>query len=171
MENDDFIYTIKLASEGDQEAIDYVLKLFSQDKIPAFLFDQIHFYLKTQRSHEAVYFRGLLYKHGYGVKQDYDMSFLLMRDAAAKGNAKATYEIGDHFMHGLGVERDYVNAMQWLSMAAGSPYYISEAMYDLGIIYEQGLGVELNKAQSQNWFQKAADKGYILAKEKLIKGE
>lgn len=171
MENEDFLYQLRLAVQGDNDILAQILALLRTNAVSQAAVQETLIYLRNERLPAAVYIRGLLYKEGLGVSQDYDQSFLLMRDAAAKGHPYATYEVGHHFMHGLGVEKSYEDAHAWLIMAAGSPHYIPQAMYDLGIIYEQGLGRPVNMSLAESWFQKAHEKNYLPAKEKLYPEE
>jgi len=166
---EDFSQLLKKVVSGDETSGMTLLSYFENQTISVEEQMQVHVYLKqaARESHHAIYLRGLLYEHAYGVKQDFDMAFLLMREAASKGNAKATYAVGCYFLQGLGVEKNYHNALQWLKIAAGSPHYVAQAMYDLGYLYQEGLGVEVDLKQAQAWYEKAANKGYLPAKEKL----
>ena len=167
---EDLAQLLKKATAGDEPAIDKLVVLFKEPPISLDEQEQIHLYIKqaARQSHHAIYLRGLFYKYGYGVKQDFYMSFLLMREAAAKGNSKATYEIGYHYLEGMGVEKNEENALKWLEIAAGSPHYVPEAMYELGRIYEQGLGEEQHMGKARTWYEQAAKKGHQGAKIKLV---
>lgn len=156
---DDLPQLLKKAATGDTASIDKLLGYFQNQSLIPPEKEQITLFLKAQKNHEAIYLLGLLYKHGYGIKQDAAMAFLQMREAAAKGNAKAMYEVGHAFLIGEGVEKNYANALQWLNVAASSPHYNANAMFDLGKIYEEGLGVAPDSTQSAQWYQKAAEKG------------
>jgi TPR repeat protein len=166
---EDFPDLLKRAVAGDESAIELLLHYFQDQSITATEQESAHAYLKqaARQNHHAIYLRGLLYEYGYGVKQDLDMSFLLMREAASKGNEKATYEVGKHFLEGMGVEKNYENAFQWLKIAAGGPYYIRDAMYSLAQMYEQGWGVDPDPAKALEWYEKAAQKGHQGAKGKI----
>lgn len=167
--NNDLMPLLRLMLVGDHAASEKIFLSFKQQTLTLVQQEQIHFFLKSQKIHHAIYLRGLLYEYGYGVKQDYDMSFLLMREAAAKGNSYATYEVGHHLLEGLGVEKHYESAVEWIQLAAGSPHYVPDAMYDLGRMYENawGLTIDLNKAKS--WYENAARKGHQGAKEALVR--
>lgn len=166
---EDLTAVLRRILSGDESSIQEVLSAYQSKTISDTEQTQIEAFLKSQKNHNAIYLRGLLHEYGYGVKQDYDMSFLLMREAAAKGNAKATYEVGKHFLYGLGVEKHYENAFQWLEIAAVSPHYVSDAMYELGRIYEEGLGVSVDLTMAQKWYARAAQKGHVKAQEKVAK--
>lgn len=163
---DNFVELLKKAADGDEAAVQTLITYFHEHKASADEQESAHHYLKQTPQHTAIYLRGLLYESGYGVPQDWDMSFLLMREAASKGNAKATYEVGLHFMKGMGVAQSFENARQWLKIAASSPYYIVDAMYYLGEIYEQGLGIDKDLATAREWYVKAAQKGHLGAQKK-----
>lgn len=160
---------LKRVDAGDELAIATLIDYFREQKISALEQEQVHIYLKqaAKKSHYAIYLRGILFEYGYGVKKDFDMSFLLMREAASKGNAKATYEVGRHFLKGTGVEKNETNALEWLRLAANSPNYVVEAMYDLACMYEDGLGVNIDLQKAKEWYQKASEKGHQLALKKL----
>lgn len=167
---EEFIELLKKVSVGDESAIEKILQYSKESNLTSTEKETFHFYLNqtARQSHYAIYLRGLLYKYGYVVKQDFDMSFLLMREAASKGNAKAIYEVGHHFLEGRGVEKNNESALQWLKMAAGSPYYIPDAMYVLATMYEQGLGTDADAKKAEEWYTKAAQKGHLEAKAKLL---
>lgn len=160
---------LQKATANDEEATQTLFTFFKEQKLSREEQESVHLYLKTvsQKNHHAIYLRALLYEYGYGVKQDVVMSFLLLREAAASGNPKATYEVGRHFLEGIGVNKNYESAFQWLELAADSPHYTPGAMYDLGRMYEQGLGIEPDSEKAKAWFEKAAQRGYQAAKEKL----
>lgn len=160
---------LRKISSGDNTALQTILKAFTDQTISSNEQEQIHLYLKqaVRQSPHAIYFLALLYKHGFGVKQNLDMVFVLMREAAAKGHTLAIYEVGHCFLLGSGEETNYENARQWLGLAAGSPHYVAEAMYDLGVMYEEGLGVEKDLKQAKDWYEKAAKKGHERARGKL----
>lgn len=166
----DLMQLLRNAVAGNAFAVQTIFVFFQQNSLTPDEQASVHLYLHqaSRQNHHAIYFQALLYDHGYGVKRDLDMAFLLMREAAAKGNAKATYEIGHRFLIGKGVEKNYENAFQWLEVAASSPHYEPDAMYDLGEIYEQGLGVETDLILASEWYNKAARKGHIKAKEKRL---
>ena len=168
---EDFAQLLKKAVSGDSAAMNMLLAYFQEQAVSPEEQLEAHVYLKrvSHDSHYAIYLRGMFYQYGYGIKQDLDMSFLLMREAASKGNAKATYEVGKHFLQGLGVEQNYQSAWQWLKIAAGSPHYVPEAMFEMGRLYEQGLGVSADPVQAKEWYEKAAQKGLAEAKEVLAK--
>ncbi|MBA3660840.1 MAG: sel1 repeat family protein [Gammaproteobacteria bacterium] len=169
MNANELIAILQTALSGDDSSLLTLRNLCHEKKLSAADLETMHHFLSVhgQQKHRAIYLRGLLYELGCGVGQDYAMAFLLMREAAAKGNAQAMFEVGRLHMQGLGVTQNYPNALQWLSLAAGSPYYVVDAMFALGEVYEQGLGIQIDLQQALIWYAQAADKGHRAAKEKL----
>lgn len=147
---------LKKVVEGDQAAREDILQYFKEQVFSSDQQEQVHIFLKSveHKSHHVIYLRALLYEYGYGVKVDLDMAFILMRDAAAKGNSKAIYKVGHYYLQGVGIDQQYENALNWLKVAAVSPHYVDEAMFDLGRMYEQGLGVEANQEQAKMWYER-----------------
>jgi len=59
------------------------------------------------------------YEHGRaGIKQDYQQAFHLYCQAALKGDAESTYNIGFMYFNGRGVKRDLRIAIHWFKQAA-----------------------------------------------------
>ena len=147
---------LSAAVAGDDKALAEFLAFIEQD-VSIEQQSSIHLYLKAkaQQYPHAIYVRAQLYEKGLGVKQDDSMAFLLMREAAAKGDGLAVYEVGHRFLLGKGVEVNYDSAAAWLERAAGSPYYIRAAMHDLSHIYANGLGREKDDAQAMLWRNRA----------------
>lgn len=164
-----FLQLARDANRGDKIAIQTLLTDFAENKFSTFEQEQIHLFLKQEArtNHYAVYVRAILFERGLGVPQDVEMAFILMREAAGKGNEEAIYEVGHRLLEGIGIDKNEIGALQWLKMAAGSPYYHPDAMYDLGRMYEFGLNVETDTVQSLEWYQKAAKMGSELAREKI----
>lgn len=160
---------LKSAVAGKVSATQAILSYFKEQQFSVTDQEQIHIYLRqaARDSHHAIYLQALLYDFGYGVTANADMSFLLMREAAAKGSIVATYEVGRRFLEGIGVEQNFENALQWLKIAAGSPNYLDEAMFAIGEIYEQGLGLKADREAAKKWYEKAAEKGHQKAQQKI----
>lgn len=88
-----------------------------------------------------------------------------LRDAAASGDTKALYEIGNRFMDGRGVSSDYAKAAQWYELAATRGF--APAQYRLGNFFEKGLGVERDLAKAREWYRQAAEQGNTSAMHNL----
>src|SRR5690606_18849152 len=80
----------------------------------------------------------------------------VLLEKAAKGDAKAQYDMGIAYASGNGAPRDHRAAVSWLEKAAAQKHV--EAQYDLGMIYmfteDDGLRQPEKSAQ---WFLRAAE--------------
>jgi hypothetical protein len=87
------------------------------------------------------------------------------REAAARGDTKATYNIGVSYRDGLGVAQDYAQAMRWFREAAAQGN--TNAEYNIGALYREGLGVAQDYAEAMRWFREAAAQGDSGAKDDI----
>ncbi|MBA8877212.1 peptidoglycan-binding protein [Phyllobacterium myrsinacearum] len=88
-----------------------------------------------------------------------------LREAAAEGNPKALFEIGDRYMDGRGVQSDYAKAAGWYTLAADKGF--APAQYRLGNFSEKGLGVPRDLAKAKTYYQLAAEQGNASAMHNL----
>lgn len=88
-----------------------------------------------------------------------------LREAAAGGNTKALFEIGDRYMEGRGVQSDYTKAAEWYTLAADKGF--APAQYRLGNFAEKGLGVPRDLAKAKTYYQLAAEQGNASAMHNL----
>jgi localization factor PodJL len=88
-----------------------------------------------------------------------------LRDAAAKGDSKALFEIGDRYMDGRGVTSDYAKAAEWYNLSAERGF--APAQYRIGNFYEKGLGVARDLAKAKTYYQLAAEQGNASAMHNL----
>lgn len=158
----DFLQLLKKVCEGDTQAWQTLHKLFVEHALSADEQTQAFTYVRrtAKTNVYAIYAQALFYDNGLGTKQDFEMAFIVMREAATHGHADAIFEVGRRFLYGIGVEKNYESALRWLMLAASSPHYHPGAMYHLGLMYEQGLGVQQDAEQAQKWMREAEEKGY-----------
>jgi localization factor PodJL len=91
---------------------------------------------------------------------------LELRDAAAKGNAKAQFEVAAIFSEGGGqLEKDFVESAKWYERSAAQGF--APAQYRLGNFYEVGSGVEKDLEQARLWYQRGAEAGNRMAMHNL----
>ncbi|MHB1949515.1 MAG: tetratricopeptide repeat protein [Gammaproteobacteria bacterium] len=147
--------------KGDEPAWQILRKYFEDNLLSNNELEQVHLYIKhmSKENLHAIYVHALLYDHGMGVKQDYEMAFILMRTAAVKGHVAAMYETGRRYLYAIGIAKNTNNAEQWLSLAASSPHYYAQAMHLLGLMYQEGLGVDKDPVKAKEWLEKAIQKG------------
>jgi len=94
--------------------------------------------------------------------QDTNFNLQATQAAADKGDAKAQYELGRHYVKVNGTTRaDYAKAAQFIRQSAEQGYADAEVV--LGSFYGRGLGVPRNVATAVQWYRKAADQGNALA--------
>ena len=81
---------------------------------------------------------------------------------AAKGDAKAQYNLGNAYYSGEGVPQDYATSAYWLRKAADQGD--AKAQYNLAVIYYNGEGVPINRTIAKKWLTKSANQGLTQAK-------
>jgi localization factor PodJL len=81
--------------------------------------------------------------------------------AAAKGDADASWTLAELFRGDLGLPPDLEQAASWYRKAAEMGH--AEAAFDLGLLYMEGYGLERDPAQAAVWFEQAADAGIARA--------
>jgi localization factor PodJL len=84
-----------------------------------------------------------------------------LRNAAAKGDPAAEFEIGARFAEGRGVPQDLQQAVAWYQRAAAQGF--APAQYRLASMFERGLGVKADLARARVWYQRAAEGGVVKA--------
>ena len=91
---------------------------------------------------------------GYGQASNY-------RDAAARGNRVAQFDLALSYRFGLGVDIDNERAVYWLRQSAERGF--AAAKYFLAFSYARGLGVDVDFEQSDYWLRQSAEQGYVSA--------
>ena len=104
---------------------------------------------------------GYMYRHGFGVGQDFAKALAWYHKAAAQNHGGAQNNIGYMYRHGLGVGQDYAEARGWFKRAAerGDP----AGQYNLGQMLADGVGVTADYRGAMKWFRAAADQGHARA--------
>ena len=87
------------------------------------------------------------------------------REAAARGEAWAQFNLGNMYLTGEGVLKNDAEAVKWYRKAAAQGNV--PAQYNLGNMYSDGIGVPENDAEAVKWFRKAADQGLANAQYNL----
>lgn len=88
-----------------------------------------------------------------------------LREAAANGDAKALFEIGNRYTEGRGVTADFAKAAEWYGQSAALGF--APAEYRLGNFNEKGLGMPRDTLKAQTWYQMAAQQGNASAMHNL----
>jgi TPR repeat protein len=110
---------------------------------------------------------GVLYAHGWGVKQSDTEAVEFFRAAAEKGNAGGQSNLGAMYVSGRGVSQNDAEGAKWLQKAAEQQ--VAEAEYSLGTLYANGRGVPHDDSAAAKWFRRAAEQGYAPARVALGK--
>ena len=93
---------------------------------------------------------------GDGVKADPAAALRWSQEAAAHGEPRAQYILGELYAEGLKPNPD--RAFQWFAAAASQGNV--KAMHNLAIAFLNGAGVAKNPSTAVYWFTKAAKTGY-----------
>jgi localization factor PodJL len=84
-----------------------------------------------------------------------------LREAAARGDAKAQFVVASRYIDGQGVRQDFLKAAYWYEQAAIRG--LAPAQYRLGTLYERGRGVAQDAATALQWYERAAAGGNVKA--------
>ncbi len=117
---------------------------------------------------EAMFYVGLLFDNGEGVKQDYTKAKEWYLRAAKLGYAPAQTNLGWVLQMGTSTTLSDKEAGTWYFKAANNGY--APAQYDLGLLFYAGRGgIPKDPREAAAWFRKAAEQGYAPAQESLAK--
>lgn len=94
-----------------------------------------------------------------------DAGPVALREAAAAGDPKALYEIGNRYAEGRGTQEDMTRAAEWYQKAADQG--LAPAQYRIGNLYEKGVGIERDVKAAKTWYQLAAGQGNASAMHNL----
>lgn len=108
---------------------------------------------------------GILYREGWGVKQDYKKALKWFRNAAEQNDALAFFNLAKMHSFGLGVKQDHNTAMKLYLQAADRNYAPAQVM--IGAMYATGSGVEKDYIQALAWYTKAAEQNEAEAQRRI----
>lgn len=94
-----------------------------------------------------------------------DAGPIALREAAAAGDPKALYEIGNRYAEGRGVAENMARAVEWYEQAAAQG--LAPAQYRVGSLYEKGIGTQRDVAAAKRWYEQAAESGNASAMHNL----
>jgi len=83
------------------------------------------------------------------------------RPLAAKGDARAQFELGYMYERGKGVPQDYKESLSWFRKSAEQGN--ASAQFHLGQRYDIGNGVPQDYSEAASWYRKSAEQGGTLA--------
>ncbi len=86
---------------------------------------------------------------------------LPLREAAARGDAKAQFIIATRYLDAQGIAQDLPKAAYWYQQAASRG--LAPAQYRLATLFERGKGVPQDMATAFLWYERAAEGGNVKA--------
>jgi len=89
---------------------------------------------------------------------DYATALRRLSPLAAKGDARAEFDVGFMHAYGWGVARNPAEAMAWYRKAAEQG--LAVAQHFLGLAYFNGEGVRPDGVEAARWFARAAAQGF-----------
>ncbi len=97
---------------------------------------------------KAMYYTGLSYEIGCGVKLNYKKAFIWYKRAADAGFLKAMYNLAFLYKYGFGTKKDMIQSYKW--------FYISGHMYECHLDAQQMSSDEIKKAKlsAEKWLKK-----------------
>jgi len=106
------------------------------------------------------------------VKQDTAQALLFLREAAAAGEANASFRLGKIYDDGEFAPKDYAKALDYYTTAAKAG--VSEAQYNLGVMYASAHGVKRDYVEGLAWLivatkNGASAEGETQVRERLVK--
>jgi len=150
---------------------------------PPFLYKDSSVVIKAaeEGSRNAQFDLGVMYRNGYGIKQDDKKAVEWWTKAAEQGHPRAQLYLGRMYDQGYGVNEDHEIAKSWYIKAgengdAYGQYYfhpckslesaarqgVLKAQYELGTRYQKGFGsckYEKDHKLAAYWLEKAAEQG------------
>jgi hypothetical protein len=93
--------------------------------------------------------------------RDYAAAHKYYGIAAARGDARAQFDIGTLYDYGHGVEKSAEMAFEWYRKAAGRGH--PQAQWTLATKLEKGEGAPKNEVEALKWYYIAADNGFRVA--------
>jgi Ca2+-binding RTX toxin-like protein len=110
-------YLARAVATVPEARLELAALLTSGDGVPRDLAQARQLLEATPTLAEARYRLALLQDGGFGGAQDKASAIDNFREAAAKGNAAAMYELGRHYLQGDGVDHNAASAYFWLQAA------------------------------------------------------
>ena len=89
---------------------------------------------------------------------DYATALRRLSPLAAKGDARAEFDVGFMHAYGWGVARNPAEAMAWYRKAAEQG--LAVAQHFLGLAYFNGEGVRPDGVEAARWFARAAGRTF-----------
>lgn len=150
----------KIAYEADHKL---VCKTIGKIK-----FDGVYFavhHMITSDNRNAIFYLGVFYHYGTGVKKNINEAFKYYKIAAEKGCTDSKKIIASFYLEGIAVAKDLKLAFRWFKSAAEDGCIDSKK--NIGLMYLEGKGVKKDISLAIKWYTSAAEDGCIDSKHKL----
>ncbi len=95
--------------------------------------------MAKKKNPEAMYYVGLSYEIGQGVKLNYKKAFVWYQRAANAGYQRAQYNLAFLYKYGYGTKKDMIQSYKW--------FYIAGYMYECDLDAQQMSPDEIKKAK------------------------
>ena len=101
---------------------------------------------------------GVLYRQGFGVKQDIQKAIDLFNKACSSNYMMACTNLGDMYRAGTGVSYDFEKAVKLYEKACNNSEMTGcNALTDIGNMYYTGKGVQRDIGKAVEFYEKACD--------------
>ncbi len=123
--------------------------------------------LAQKKDANAQFNLGLLYRNGYGVKQNDRKALTWFSHAAQQGLLDAQYNTGLMYMEGRGVAVSKIEAFNWWELAASKGH--AGAQHNLAVLYAYGIATTIDTKKALDLWRRSAAQGHKGAREALYR--
>jgi len=110
---------------------------------------------------------GLLYRNGFGVKQNDREALVWFTRAAQQGLLDAQYNTGLMYMDGRGVAISKTDALEWWKLAAAKGH--AAAQHNLAVLYAYGIATGIDTTKALDLWRRSAAQGHKGARKALYR--
>jgi TPR repeat protein len=110
--------------------------------------------LEENNHAEGMFFLGLFYLNGYGVKKDLALANVYFFKAGHRGFYPAFKELADSYLGGEGIEKNPELALYYYECAARQGY--GPGQFNAGVLLKEGKLVGYNPKKAFYWLDQAA---------------
>ncbi len=108
---------------------------------------------------------GLLYRNGFGIKQNDREALGWFSQAAQQGLLDAQYNTGLMYMEGRGVAISRIEAFKWWELAAAKEH--ADAQHNLAVLYAYGIATATDTTKALDLWHRSAAQGHEGARKAL----
>jgi TPR repeat protein len=120
-----------------------------------------YFNLAAENKHiKAIFFLGICYYNGDGIKKSSEKAFNYFKFAADQECEYAHYYLGLLYFYGDGIELSYSKAFYHFKIAADNTFNDQKANFLVGMCYKHGYGTTASLGFAKRYFTAAARNGH-----------